>query len=109
MPGKKMGEAAAQKPARPFRVLREGPAAEFGVDPRVTRDGKAKLVDRGAGGVCVEYTLSEEALAEVWRRCGPPGHAEWPPRKPFCPEPDHGRIERAVARAVAARQRAPAA
>jgi hypothetical protein len=108
MPGKTTGEAATQTPVRPFRVLKEGPAEAFGVDPRITRDGRARLVHHGAGGVCVEYTLSDEALLDVWRRCGPPGHAEWPPRKLFDPEPDHERIERIVARALAARQ-APAA
>jgi LmbE family N-acetylglucosaminyl deacetylase len=103
---KRTGEAApaTQTPARPARVLKEGPAEAFGVNPRITRDGRARLVHRGAGGVCVEYTLSDEALLDVWRRFGPPGVQEWPPRKPFSPEPDHGRIERAVARALAARQ-----
>ncbi|MEW5934132.1 MAG: hypothetical protein AB1816_11170, partial [Bacillota bacterium] len=101
---RKTGEEAAPAARPPARVLKEGPAEAFGVDPRITRDGRARLVHRGAGGVCVEYTLSEEALVEVWRRCGPPGHAEWPPRRPFSTEPDHERIERIVARALAARQ-----
>mgnify|MGYP000232905753 CR=1 FL=1 len=106
-PVRKAGEG--QKPARPFRVLKEGPAAEFGVDPRITRDGRARLVDRGAGGVCVEYTLSDEALLDVWRRYGPPGAEKWPLRKPFSPEPDWRAMEKAVLRAWAARKMPPAA
>jgi hypothetical protein len=105
-PVRKAGEG--QKPARPFRVLKEGPAAEFGVDPRITRDGKARLVDRGAGGVCVEYTLSDRALLEVWFRYGPPGAQRWPLRK-LGGELDWERMEKAVLRAWAARKVPPAA
>ena len=101
-------EGEGQKPVRPARVLREGPAAEFGVDPRITRDGRARLVDRGAGGVCVEYTLSDAALLDVWRRYGPPGAQEWPIRKPF-EGPDWEAMEKAVLRAWAARKMPPAA
>lgn len=98
-----------QKPVRPFRILKEGPAAEFGVDPRLTRDGRARLVDRGAGGVCVEYTLSDAALLDVWRRYGPPGAEKWPLRKPFSTELDWQAMEKAVLRAWAARKMPPAA
>lgn len=114
VPKRKAGEAEAA-PANPEavrsapRVLKVAPAAEFGVDPSITRNGKARLVDRGAGGVCVEYTLSDEALLEAWRQYGPPGHAEWPLRKPFSPEPDRQRMERAMLRALAARKMPPAA
>lgn len=51
--------------ARVPRVLWEGPAEQFGV---TSRDGMARVVDRGTGGVCLEYTLPEEILRELRAR-----------------------------------------